>query len=132
MESPPSPASSASPHAPSGTTTAKACCRSPSGAPTASARTGRELAEVLGEPDADLARQEAAIRERRERLRSLLDEAGRGRLSLAEPVTAVGFLGKRREVTKVRLHADEPERLCEALRETLAARTTGPSHAGAN
>lgn len=48
---------------------------------------GRELAEVLGELDADLARQETAIRERRERLRSLLDEAGRGRLSPEGPVS---------------------------------------------
>ncbi|MET9032542.1 MerR family transcriptional regulator [Streptomyces mirabilis] len=37
---------------------------------------GRDLAEVLEELDADLARQEAAIRERRERLRALLDRAG--------------------------------------------------------
>ncbi|MFH9962820.1 MerR family transcriptional regulator [Streptomyces mirabilis] len=37
---------------------------------------GRDLAEVLEELDADLARQEAAIRERRERLRALLDRDG--------------------------------------------------------
>ncbi|MER5535247.1 MerR family transcriptional regulator [Streptomyces mirabilis] len=37
---------------------------------------GRDLAEVLEELDADLARQEAAIRERRERLRALLDREG--------------------------------------------------------
>ncbi|MBG0855681.1 MerR family transcriptional regulator [Streptomyces spinoverrucosus] len=36
---------------------------------------GRELAEVLEELDADLARQEAAIQERRARLRALLDAA---------------------------------------------------------
>ncbi|MFD4632564.1 hypothetical protein ACFVYR_12795 [Streptomyces sp. NPDC058284] len=49
-------------------------------------------------------------------------------LELAEPVTDVGFLGKRREVTKVRLHADEPDRLLSALEEQLAAHP----HAGAN
>lgn len=37
---------------------------------------GRDLAEVLEELDADLARQEAAIRERREGLRALLDRDG--------------------------------------------------------
>ncbi|MFD7999435.1 MerR family transcriptional regulator [Streptomyces mirabilis] len=37
---------------------------------------GRDLAEVLEELDADLARQEAAIRERRDRLRALLDRDG--------------------------------------------------------
>lgn len=37
---------------------------------------GRDLAEVLEELDADLARQEAAIRERRERLRALLGRDG--------------------------------------------------------
>ncbi|GEC09204.1 MerR family transcriptional regulator [Streptomyces spinoverrucosus] len=36
---------------------------------------GRDLAEVLEELDADLARQEAAIRERRAQLRALLDTA---------------------------------------------------------
>ncbi|MGW6059335.1 MerR family transcriptional regulator [Streptomyces sp. NPDC055189] len=48
---------------------------------------GRELAEVLAELDADLARQEAAIRERRERLRVLLDGAERGVLSAEGPVS---------------------------------------------
>ncbi|MFF7555425.1 MerR family transcriptional regulator [Streptomyces olivaceus] len=37
---------------------------------------GKDLAEVLEELDADLARQEAAIRERRERLRALLEAEG--------------------------------------------------------
>ncbi|MFF8776321.1 MerR family transcriptional regulator [Streptomyces sp. NPDC015140] len=37
---------------------------------------GKELAEVLEELDADLARQEAAIRERRTRLRALLESEG--------------------------------------------------------
>ncbi|WP_105973279.1 MerR family transcriptional regulator [Streptomyces geranii] len=36
---------------------------------------GRELVEVLGELDADLARQEVALRERRARLRALLRDA---------------------------------------------------------
>lgn len=54
-------------------------------------------------------------------------------LELAGPVTAVGFLGKRREVTKVRLHADEPEQLIAALRERLAALPfPDRPHAGAN
>lgn len=48
---------------------------------------GRELAEVLAELDSDLARQETAIRERRERLRVLLDDAEHGRLSAEGPVS---------------------------------------------
>lgn len=48
---------------------------------------GRDLAEVLAELDADLARQEAAIRGRRERLRVLLRDAERGLLSAEGPVS---------------------------------------------
>lgn len=48
---------------------------------------GRELAEVLAELDADLARQENAIRARRERLRVLLADAEQGRLSAEGPVS---------------------------------------------
>ncbi|MFV0136296.1 MerR family transcriptional regulator [Streptomyces sp. HMX87] len=46
---------------------------------------GKDLAEVLEELDADLARQEAAIRERRVRLRALLDA---GELPAEGPVSA--------------------------------------------
>ncbi|MFC7308475.1 MerR family transcriptional regulator [Streptomyces monticola] len=48
---------------------------------------GRELAEVLEELDGDLARQEAAIRERRERLRELLRQARSGELPPEGPVS---------------------------------------------
>ncbi|MFI5661614.1 MerR family transcriptional regulator [Streptomyces sp. NPDC051684] len=48
---------------------------------------GRDLAEVLGELDADLARQEAAIHDRRARLRTLLAEAERGRLPAEGPLS---------------------------------------------
>ncbi|MCX3058707.1 MerR family transcriptional regulator [Streptomyces beihaiensis] len=48
---------------------------------------GRDLVEVLGELDADLARQEREIRERRERLRTLLSDAERGRLPAEGPVS---------------------------------------------
>ncbi|WP_369215017.1 hypothetical protein [Streptomyces flavofungini] len=40
-------------------------------------------------------------------------------LELTEPVDAVGLLGKRREVTTVRLHANEPAKLLAALRRRL-------------
>ncbi|MFC8126382.1 hypothetical protein [Streptomyces sp. NPDC057302] len=40
-------------------------------------------------------------------------------LELAEPVTAVAFLGRRRQVTTVRLHSDEPEKLRAALKQAL-------------
>lgn len=48
---------------------------------------GRELVEVLGELDEDLARQEAEVRERRERLRVLIEDARAGRLPAEGPVS---------------------------------------------
>ncbi|MER7521271.1 MerR family transcriptional regulator [Streptomyces sp. NPDC126499] len=48
---------------------------------------GRELVEVLGELDADLARQERVIRERRARLAELLAQAREGRLAAEGPVS---------------------------------------------
>jgi DNA-binding transcriptional MerR regulator len=56
---------------------------------------GRELAQVLEELDADLARQEAAIGERRARLAVLMKQAREGRLPAEGPVSAelAGLLG---------------------------------------
>jgi DNA-binding transcriptional MerR regulator len=48
---------------------------------------GRELVEVLQELDEDLSRQEAVIRERRERLAALLTEARGGRLTAEAPLS---------------------------------------------
>ncbi|QKW06222.1 MerR family transcriptional regulator [Streptomyces sp. NA04227] len=48
---------------------------------------GRELAEVLAELDADLARQERRLREQRTRLGALLQEAERGELSPEGPMS---------------------------------------------
>ncbi|WP_329348577.1 MerR family transcriptional regulator [Streptomyces sp. NBC_01261] len=48
---------------------------------------GRELVEVLQELDEDLGRQEAVIRERRERLAALLAEARGGRLTAEAPLS---------------------------------------------
>lgn len=48
---------------------------------------GRELAEVLTELDEDLARQEAALRVRRERVGALLTEARAGRVPAEGPVS---------------------------------------------
>ncbi|MFF6782788.1 MerR family transcriptional regulator [Streptomyces sp. NPDC012510] len=48
---------------------------------------GRELVEVFGELDEDLARQEEEIRERRARLRVLMAEAREGRLPAEGPVS---------------------------------------------
>ncbi|MEW2397072.1 MerR family transcriptional regulator [Streptomyces sp. NPDC046862] len=48
---------------------------------------GRDLVEVLAELDEDLARQEIAIRERRERLGALMNEAEHGRLPAEGPVS---------------------------------------------
>ncbi|GGV38301.1 hypothetical protein GCM10010277_25410 [Streptomyces longisporoflavus] len=46
-------------------------------------------------------------------------------LELTEPVTAVGLLGGKQQVTTVRLHADEPEKLRAALNQALRAKA-GP------
>lgn len=43
-------------------------------------------------------------------------------LELTEPVTTVGFLGKRRPVTTVRLHADDPAGLLAALKAATRER----------
>lgn len=48
---------------------------------------GRELVEVLGELDEDLARQEASVRERRARLQVLMADAREGRLPAEGPVS---------------------------------------------
>ncbi|MGY0486855.1 MerR family transcriptional regulator [Streptomyces sp. WG-D5] len=57
---------------------------------------GRDLVEVLGELDDDLARQEAAIHERRARLRALLADAEQGRLPADGPLSPelTAFLGE--------------------------------------
>ncbi|MBK3573615.1 MerR family transcriptional regulator [Streptomyces sp. MBT65] len=48
---------------------------------------GRELVEVLQELDEDLGRQEAVVRERRQRLAALLAEARAGRLTADAPLS---------------------------------------------
>ncbi|MEV8312745.1 MerR family transcriptional regulator [Streptomyces sp. NPDC059900] len=88
---------------------------------------GRELVEVLGELDADLARQEDAIRERRERLRVLLDGAERGVLSAEGPVSPE--LGEFfAEVARSTAEREGPESVMAARdRELLALiDTTAP------
>lgn len=94
---------------------------------------GKELAEVLEELDADLARQEDALRERRARLKVLLAQARAGRLpaegpvspGLAEllgalgPATGSGTAAKDREhLVLLDSMADpaERDRLVDALR----------------
>ncbi|MFI1762991.1 MerR family transcriptional regulator [Streptomyces sp. NPDC020800] len=48
---------------------------------------GKDLAEVLTELDEDLARQEAAVRERRQRLRALLEAGAAGEPSAGGPLS---------------------------------------------
>ncbi|MCF3134200.1 hypothetical protein [Streptomyces olivochromogenes] len=47
-------------------------------------------------------------------------------LDLTGPVTHVGLLGRRREVTTVRLHADEADHLVGALKGALTRARTAP------
>ncbi|MFG2722059.1 MerR family transcriptional regulator [Streptomyces sp. NPDC048416] len=100
---------------------------------------GHELAEVLGELDADLARQEAQIRARRARLATLLARAEGGRLStedelspeLADFFAALGtgatespMAAKDRELLALMQTAagpDERDRLMTAVRDAAAA-----------
>ncbi|WP_306320877.1 MULTISPECIES: MerR family transcriptional regulator [unclassified Streptomyces] len=101
---------------------------------------GRELVEVLAELDADLARQEAALHERRVRLRALLGEAERGRLPADGPLSPelaefFGELGdemfdspmavKDREVLALIDTAAPPEDR-ERLMSTLLPALAGP------
>ncbi|MFJ8307897.1 MULTISPECIES: MerR family transcriptional regulator [unclassified Streptomyces] len=99
---------------------------------------GRELAEVLAELDADLARQEAEIRARRARLATLLARAGSGRLTADDELspeladffaelgpsrTGSATAAKDRELLTLLATVAAPEerdRLMSALR-TLAA-----------
>lgn len=48
-------------------------------------------------------------------------------LELGEPVTHFTFLGRARDVVRVRLHAEEPERLARALEARLTAARAEPS-----
>ncbi|MEU9857576.1 hypothetical protein [Streptomyces sp. NPDC047974] len=48
-------------------------------------------------------------------------------LELSEPVEVVGLLGGIRPVTTVRLHADDPKALYEALRDAVTRARTAPS-----
>jgi DNA-binding transcriptional MerR regulator len=96
---------------------------------------GRDLAEVLAELDDDLARQEAAIRERRVRLRVLLDEGPLPAEGPASPELAAIFgdlaphpesamAAKDREVLALLETAAAPEdraRLLSALRAAADA-----------
>ncbi|WP_447037102.1 MerR family transcriptional regulator [Streptomyces sp. DSM 118878] len=81
---------------------------------------GRELAEVLAELDADLARQEADIKERRSRLRALLADAERGRLPAEGPVSPelARFFG---EMSRGAADSERPaSAMAEKDREMLA------------
>ncbi|MEV0279085.1 MerR family transcriptional regulator [Streptomyces sp. NPDC050610] len=88
---------------------------------------GRELREVLGELDADLARQEAAVRERRARVAVLLRQAEEGALTAEGPVSAelaalyaeMARVGAARPGPEPATAAKERELL--ALLETAAA-----------
>jgi DNA-binding transcriptional MerR regulator len=93
---------------------------------------GRELVEILGELDADLARQEAAIRERRARLGRLLEQAERcgGRLPAEAPVSpelAAIFDDMAR--TSAQLPGPEPA-MAAKERELLALLETDTSPEG--
>jgi DNA-binding transcriptional MerR regulator len=98
---------------------------------------GRDLAEVLAELDADLARQEAAIHARRERLRALLADPGEHDFLSAELTAFLGELGapetdspmaaKDREMLTL-IDATAPP---EARAELMRALTSGFAAPGA-
>ncbi|UUU21601.1 MerR family transcriptional regulator [Streptomyces sp. DSM 40750] len=81
---------------------------------------GRELVEVLGELDEDLARQETAIRERRARLHALMTDAREGRLPAEGPVSPelTALFGKFGPVPESPMAAKDREVF--ALLETTA------------
>ncbi|MCF2530489.1 MerR family transcriptional regulator [Yinghuangia soli] len=92
---------------------------------------GRDLAEILAELDADLARQEDAIRQRRARLRQLLDEAERsGRLPAEAPVSPE-LAAIFEDMARASAQRPGPEPAIAAKeRELLALLATGTPDAG--
>ncbi|MFH0244573.1 MerR family transcriptional regulator [Streptomyces sp. HK10] len=92
---------------------------------------GRELCEVLSELDADLARQEQALRERRARVRELLELAERGELPAEGPVsTELAALFGEMARAGARLPGPEPV-MAARERELLALlETAAPPEAG--
>ncbi|MCT2588819.1 MerR family transcriptional regulator [Streptomyces sp. N2-109] len=87
---------------------------------------GKDLAEVLTELDADLARQEESVRERRARLAQLLRQTDEGgTLSAEAPVSpALAALFDDMERTSARLPGPEPA-MAVKERELLALLETG-------
>ncbi|MFK8909107.1 MerR family transcriptional regulator [Streptomyces sp. YS-3] len=88
---------------------------------------GEDLVEILAELDADLARQEDDIRQRRIRLAQLLEQAGRtGRLPVEAPVSPeLAALFDDMARASARLHGSEPA-MAAKERELLALLETGP------
>jgi DNA-binding transcriptional MerR regulator len=91
---------------------------------------GHELREVLEELDADLARQEEALRERRARVRGLLELAGRGELPAEGPVSPelAALFGEMARATS-RLPGPEPA-TAAMERELLALLDAAPDGGG--
>ncbi|MFC4496569.1 MerR family transcriptional regulator [Streptomyces ovatisporus] len=86
---------------------------------------GKELSEVLAELDADLARQEQAIRQRRARLAQLLLQAEEGRLPAESPVSPeLAALFEDMARASARLPGPEPA-MAAKERELLALLETG-------
>jgi DNA-binding transcriptional MerR regulator len=93
---------------------------------------GRELVEILRELDADLARQEEAVRERRARLGRLLEQADRcdGRLPAEAPVSpGLAAIFDDMARTSAQLPGPEPA-MAAKERELLALLETGTSSHG--
>ncbi|WP_030679639.1 MerR family transcriptional regulator [Streptomyces cellulosae] len=101
---------------------------------------GKDLVEVLTELDEDLAQQEAAIRERRARLRSLLDDEGglpdegpvspelAALFSEVGPMPASPMAAKDREILTLIDTAATPE-VRERMIATVGSAFTGPGAA---
>ncbi|WP_046501353.1 MerR family transcriptional regulator [Streptomyces odonnellii] len=92
---------------------------------------GKDLVEILGELDADLARQEEAIRRRRARLGQLLEQARRtGRLPAEAPVSP-GLAAIFEDMARLSARLPGPEPVSAAKeRELLALLETGSPDGG--
>ncbi|RLL69260.1 MerR family transcriptional regulator [Streptomyces sp. Z26] len=87
---------------------------------------GRDLAEILAELDADLARQEEAVRRRRARLRVLLEQDGKGGGSPAEAPVSAELAALFDDMARASAHLPGPEpELAARERELLALLETG-------
>src|SRR5205085_5646192 len=92
---------------------------------------GRDLTEILCELDADLARQEADLRQRRARLARLLGQAEAGGQPSGQAPVSAGLAGLFGRMADVAAQRPGPEPAMGAAADGTGARGTGTRVTGA-